>query len=330
MKTLKLSKKTATKEKKYVRPTRVRNFTFTDNNEKHELKLYDTLYSDYPDVIRYVTGGYEIAPKTGHKHIQGWIQVNIPKTISQIKKLLPDGDHIEVMIKSEKINDVYCHKDGKTFQHGTFIKQGQRTDIEQVMNAIKHEKRDMAYVLEKWPCLYVRYYKAFERARKIVIKQNAMKSLKLRMSTAILRDWQIIANSKIDTQNDRKVLWVVDPIGNNGKSYLAKYLVGTKDAFYVRGGKSADISYNYNYEKIVCFDFTRDQCDRINYQIIEDFKDGMIFSPKYESETKIFDSAKVVVFSNFYPDTTKLSSDRWDIMTISTKPFLKCHEASLG
>jgi len=89
----------------------------------------------------------------------------------------------------------------------------------------------------------------------------------------------------------------------------------------VTNGKCADIAHAYNYEEIVVFDFSREQEERINYQIIEKFKDGRIFSPKYDSKCKVFKGARVIVFSNFDPDKSKLSEDRWDVMRVDLDPL---------
>lgn len=101
---------------------------------------------------------------------------------------------------------------------------------------------------------------------------------------------------------------------------MGKFLEASKNAFYIRGGKHADIAYAYNYEPVVVFDFTREQEERVSYGQIEKFKDGRVFSSKYESEMKRFKGVKVIAFSNFYPDKGKLSEDRWDVMVIHQWP----------
>lgn len=81
----------------------------------------------------------------------------------------------------------------------------------------------------------------------------------------------------------------------------------------VTGGRNADIAYAYNYQEWIVFDFARDQADRFPYAILECFKNGRIFSTKYESVIKYVDKTRVIVFTNFAPDKSKLSADRWDI-----------------
>lgn len=89
--------------------------------------------------------------------------------------------------------------------------------------------------------------------------------------------------------------------------------MATENAFYISGGKTADIALAYARQDIVIFDFAREQEERVNYHCIEKFKDGLMWSPKYNSKTKIFRPPRVLVFSNFEPDVTKLSADRWDL-----------------
>ena len=54
--------------------------------------------------------------------------------------------------------------------------------------------------------------------------------------------------------------------------------------------KMANISHAYAMEPIVIFDLSRTQADKIDhvYSFIENLKNGIMFSPKYDSGTKIF------------------------------------------
>lgn len=109
------------------------------------------------------------------------------------------------------------------------------------------------------------------------------------------------------------VSWYWCGRGNSGKSFLADWLEVWRDAFVVTGGKFADIAYAYDLEEYVVFDFARDQQERFPYKLVEDFKNRRIFSTKYESRLKRAARCKLIVFSNFAPDKSKLSADRWDV-----------------
>jgi len=55
----------------------------------------------------------------------------------------------------------------------------------------------------------------------------------------------------------------------------------------------------------------------LNYTAIEKLKDGLFFSGKYESLTKMFDSPHVICMANFPPDLTQLSVDRWVLINLT-------------
>lgn len=148
-----------------------------------------------------------------------------------------------------------------------------------------------------------------------------------------LKFWQKNCIRHIEAQDDRKVLWVYDEKGGKGKSVLTNYLIDRKNAFFCNGGAMKDISFAYNNENIVVFDLPRsshnDETDWTPYRAMECFKDGRLFSPKYESCMKRFSPAKVIIFSNFLPNKRKLSNDRWDIIDLSEKWISKSKIASL-
>lgn len=124
-------------------------------------------------------------------------------------------------------------------------------------------------------------------------------------------DWQTsIIDMIATTPNDRQILWVYDLVGNFGKTYLSKHLVHKHNAFYCNGGKAADITYAYAGEPIVVFDYVRDAKEFVNYGVIEQLKNGMLFSSKYESGVKSYAVPHVMVFANFAPEADKFSSDR--------------------
>ena len=50
-----------------------------------------------------------------------------------------------------------------------------------------------------------------------------------------------------------------------------------------------------------------EQCDPI-YRLIESFKNGCIFSAKYENHIKVFNVRFIVAFANFRPDLTNLDN----------------------
>lgn len=144
-----------------------------------------------------------------------------------------------------------------------------------------------------------------------------------------LYPWQDAVYSMTkDEPDDRTINWVYDPDGNNGKSQFCKFLcVKNKKLFYFSGGKSSDITsqlvlaYNKNglVPETVLVNVPRCNDGNISYNALEQIKDGLVNTPKYEGGTIIFNSPHVWVFSNHSPDTYKMTNDRWKLWRIEDK-----------
>ena len=134
----------------------------------------------------------------------------------------------------------------------------------------------------------------------------------------VLYDWQTeILEMVRGEADDRKVYWFWSAEGNVGKSVLCKHMVLKEDAIVV-GGNFRDAYYaimqrvQKNHDvHIVVFALSRSQGNKVSYIAIEGIKDGMFFSPKYESGMCVYNPPHVLVFANTAPDTSMLSSDRW-------------------
>ncbi len=128
------------------------------------------------------------------------------------------------------------------------------------------------------------------------------------------------------TPDARKIHWVWSETGGVGKSTLARHLVGFRyrgRAILVRGGVG-DIHYGVKALlddganlHLVVIDIPRANDNHVSYQALEDLKNGMLFSSKYESGMAVFDRPHVLVFCNQAPERGKLSADRWDVHHIA-------------
>lgn len=134
--------------------------------------------------------------------------------------------------------------------------------------------------------------------------------------------WQIkILNIIKDEPDDRKVFWFWSEKGGVGKSQFCKYLLATYSCVFIDEGKKADIMYsimeaNMDECNTVLFDIPRDNGNKISYKSIESIKNGVVYSPKYESKHKLFNSPHVICFANCLPEIEKISDDRWIIEEI--------------
>lgn len=123
------------------------------------------------------------------------------------------------------------------------------------------------------------------------------------------------------TPDNRSIYWFFDSKGCSGKSELVKYILKTYHNVSVfNKGNANDISYqilNTNYDPHLCiFDLSRTIYKTVSYTAIEEIKNGLINSSKYEGGFKMFSSPHIFIFANILPDTSKLSIDRWKIFEI--------------
>lgn len=93
---------------------------------------------------------------------------------------------------------------------------------------------------------------------------------------------------------ERQVLWVFDAYGRNGKSTLVKYLAYKKEALVLGPGEKRDLFFARSEKRdsnLVIFDLTRkfgmDLKDGDIFDAIEQIKNGVFFSAKYESATSV-------------------------------------------
>lgn len=116
----------------------------------------------------------------------------------------------------------------------------------------------------------------------------------------------------------RKIYWYWEPVGNVGKSEFCKYMYLNEDVAFFTNAKTADIAYSYNGEKVCMFDLPRTTEDRFNFNALEQLKNGMLFSSKYESGAKVFNRPHIIIFANWKPPTQPyLSKDRLIVKRLS-------------
>lgn len=141
-------------------PTRGTKFTFTDFGGLNWQKLFD----ENQDFFRYLAWGEEVCPKTGRKHNQGFLQLFTTRRFSAIKKICNyPGLHLEVMRGTFAENQKYCEKEGKYTKCGAFVKQGQRTDLEAVIDDIKSSDGNKATIIENHPEVYMKFHGGIDK-----------------------------------------------------------------------------------------------------------------------------------------------------------------------
>lgn len=143
------------------------------------------------------------------------------------------------------------------------------------------------------------------------------------------KDWQqSVLTSLANQPNARKIHWFWDTNGNVGKSFLVKFIALTYTSVIISAGKASDVYHQVatmmNPKKgrgrnptIILMDVPRQSLKYVNYAMIENLKNGLIASGKYESSQYIFPIPHVYVFANTKPELEMMSADRWAVQEIS-------------
>lgn len=231
----------------------------------------------------------------------------------------------------------------------TIISQGWNTEICPETNR-QHEQ---GYVEYKNPVYWSSVQKTFlgahiERAKKVeALKKycekedtrkpgtKPMKTVRKPLEDPLegkeLYDWELEILEMIKQKpHDRKIYWYYSKHGMAGKTMFAKNVcIRYRDAAIVLSGGAKDIKCGVakHFERwdldIAMFIFTRSVEDYVSYEALEAVKDGLFYSPKYESSMVIMNTPHVIVFANFHPTLENkdgkltLSPDRWVIKNIN-------------
>ncbi|MGL6008997.1 MAG: hypothetical protein ACRC1D_06015 [Culicoidibacterales bacterium] len=288
--------------------SRGKNWCFTLNNYTNE---------DYERLIQlveneecaYIIFGKEVGD-SGTPHLQGFVAFSKRVYLTDVRKRVSIQAHFELArLVPESIE--YCKKDGDYFEDGVIpTGQGKRTDIDDFKNDVKRGLLNLQDIREKHSSVYAKH-KGF------VLEYVNDNSPKVNVPSYCLHEWQEELLKKLEGDpDDRTIFFIVDQTGNNGKTWFAHWFASkNSDCQVMCPGKRCDMSYILRTDiRVLIIDAPRSkQGEWIQYDFLEDVKNGYVFSPKYESSIKRLKNVHIVVLMNEPPDITKLSSDRFDI-----------------
>lgn len=168
----------------------------------------------------------------------------------------------------------------------------------------------------------------------IVINYRCKKPRKeIKILSQLYRWEQMIIDIITKEPNDRTIHWFWERVGNTGKSTFCKYLCVKYNAI-ILSGKSHDMKYgivkymekNGDYPELIVLDVPRSLLDFISYKGIEEVKNGLFFSGKYEGDMVVGNCPHLLIFANESPDLSKLSADRWSVCEIKMDDELEFDE----
>ena len=307
-----------------------KHFCFTwyygDKSKDTCEKIFKTHFEN--ENLVFILGGYEICPTTGRNHLQSYMQYKDKKSFNTaliaLNKSFDNHPHMESCKGSDIDNDKYCSKDnneiikfGKAF---AIDKQpGKRNDLLDIYEYINKNLSINDDIRQSHT--YTRYQNSINNYLQKKINDDIHSNNLKQLDNVKLNKFQQFFLKELNDQNSREITWIYDSNGNIGKTFFAKYMNTKHDACIVLNGKSKDISEVYNNEDIVIMNFVRCEEDFINYSILENLKDGIIFKQKYFSRIINRSPVKLIVFSNFLPKVNALSADRWRLYDVNSKLY---------
>lgn len=248
------------------------------------------------------------------KAVVGGLETIEPEGLALRKKLLNIAKNF--IFQAEKGKDTgYLHFQGRF----TLLEKRRLTELKRIFDAT-------AYLApEKNKTGSVEYCQKSETSLGHVWTEKAQLRNTLTLEQLYPYQREIVEKCEIYA-DDRTVNWYWEPEGRVGKSALCRYLLDNRgECLYIDGGCKNDISYYITQSNIrnwdnpvILFNIPRSKTT-ISYSAIEALKDGILFSPKYESSTNRFNTPHIFVFANFEPEEKEirnLSADRWNIIKI--------------
>lgn len=213
--------------------------------------------------------------------------------------------------------DLHC---GLLWHKGDIVARGQghRSDFDEIREILKAEgpQRGVKRVAEEFSAQFVRYHAGIQRLADIIEEQPKDQAFKPNPFQQVM----IEALSK--PPHPRHIYWVYDKAGHSGKSRLAKYLQCEMDAVELQG-REIDIAYGYSGQRIVIFDIPR-ATPLVSYTeaftCAERMKNGGLFSAKFQSKFKRFNTPHIVFFSNEAPIPGTWTEDRLQLITVEAPP----------
>jgi len=273
--------------------------------------------------------------ETSRWHLQGVVQFTTRIRLSALKKKFGDKIHWEPTVDLKaSIHYVSKPVDGCDCEHcvkavgfeppknkSVFgipnVDQGKRNDVYALKRRLDSGATEEE-IMDEFPMAFDKFPKLLQKHKWVHLNKKA----RIEYVEPRWNPWQERLFKELETvPSDRKIIWIWDKRGKIGKSQFTKHMKVVKGAEVFNGGKHADMQHLYQGGGTVIFDFSRCRLDFTPFEFLEQLKNGMFNSGKYEGQIKHFPTPHVVCFANEPPVLEKdgkltLSEDRWDVREI--------------
>lgn len=292
--------------------SRAKHWCFTLNNYTQDDLDRIAANANFYDYLIY---GREVGD-SGTPHLQGFVSFPTRVRLNYCVEKIGQAHFTTARNVDHSIQ--YCKKDGDYVEYGERpAGKGNRNDLESFKKAVISGCVDLKQLRQDYSEIIARYPKFCYD----FVEDHRPKKM---IEFFPLRAWQMALYDSLKLEPDtRSIFFIVDYTGNAGKSWFGHYYAFLHDnAQVLLPGKKADMAFALDPNiRVLFIDAPRSkQGEFIQYDFLEDVKNGYVFCSKYESKVKQLGLCHVVVFMNEDPDMNKLSKDRYCIRKIDN-PF---------
>jgi len=296
----------------------------------------------------YIIYGYEICPKTGTPHLQGYchgksdishkIALEIFKVIFYCRKNglantrycmkqkskdpSKDPNYIELNIN---LKPQCCIEAGKK---GGEMEQNEWMGIKEMCKTKTYWE-----IVERQPEMAIKYSKVLqewcEYFKNEDIKKGYFEDFLIDEDHPWDRGFQLFLIEYIEAQlnvpDKRSIAWVYDHVGKIGKTQFITHLMLKYPNIVQRLEPADHTNFTYLVEqdkKIFLIDCQRDGFNNLPYTAIESLKNGIVQSTKYRPTLKYIRRPIVIVFANQIPLSDKMSQDKFVIYNAQTSQII--------
>ena len=237
-----------------------------------------------------------------------------------------EGQITELKIDLNRICDKYVFQE-ETGEEGTPHLQGsihlknrmRLTELKKINKNIHWEPTRNLEAADKYAC------KEETRTGKIYRKEKRKAFIRTKSKFDSIIPRQDVIDIIEKEPDNRTINWIWSDKGRVGKTSTSAYIENNYDNVCIVNGKGADIKNSViahlekNKLDILIVNVPRCNEGHVSFAAIEEIKDGLIYSGKYEGGFANIEHPHVIVMCNFYPETSKLSEDRWNIINVDDK-----------
>lgn len=221
---------------------------------------------------------------SGTPHLQGFIYFNCKGGVRPMEKVKNKSIHWEKCKGNKYENITYCKKDGDYIFGNKLMAQ--------------------------W----------IKEADSISEQKN------YKVTLDFFYNYQLQIINIIETKpNYRDIYWFWEEDGNTGKTEFQKYIFTNYEKVCIVGGKSGDmkncivdyVNKTSFYPKIILINLPKSSSTYISYTGVEEIKDMMFYSGKYEGGMICGPRPHMFIFANREPPIDKMSEDKFQEIHIN-------------